>query len=118
MSNNTNSTKVAAVRLTLDVTYALNGESVTDMVSRLRQMCERAIGEGQLTGGSAAEAEECFMNVVIQPEPLSEAEIADLMLNRIETGALALEDIPVRLAKFGLMEPHAFIDEMRERMGD
>jgi hypothetical protein len=38
------------------------------------------------------------------------------MLQRIETGDLALEDIPVRLARYGLMEPNAFVDEMRERM--
>jgi len=29
---------------------------------------------------------------------------------------LALEDIPIRLARYGLMEPNAFVDEMRERM--
>ena len=32
------------------------------------------------------------------------------------SGDLALEDIPVRLARYGLMEPNAFVDEMRERM--
>lgn len=29
---------------------------------------------------------------------------------------LALEDIPVRLAQYGLMEPNAFVDEMLECM--
>ena len=38
------------------------------------------------------------------------------MLQRIENGDLALEDLPVRLAQYGLMEPNAFVDEMRERM--
>jgi hypothetical protein len=47
---------------------------------------------------------------------LSEEEIADFMLQRIESGDLALEDIPVRLARYGLMEPSAFVAEMRERM--
>jgi hypothetical protein len=38
------------------------------------------------------------------------------MLQRIENGELTLEDIPIRLARYGLMEPSAFVDEMRERM--
>lgn len=104
------------VRLTLDVTYSLNGENATEMVSRLRKMCERAIGEGMLTGETDAEVEEHSMDAVIQPEPLSEDELASFMLQRIENGVLALEDIPVRLARYGLMEPNAFVDEMRERM--
>ena len=104
------------VRLTLDVTYSLNGENATEMVGRLRKMCERAIGEGMLTGETDAEAEEYSMDAAIQPEPLSEDELADFMLQRIENGDLALEDIPVRLARYGLMEPNAFVHEMRERM--
>jgi len=57
------------------------------------------------------------MDAVIQPERLSEEVVADFMLQRIENGDLALEDIPVRLARYGSMEPNAFVDEMRERMG-
>lgn len=108
--------ETVTVRLTLDVAYSLNGENATEMVSRLRKMCERAIGEGMLTGETDAEVEEYSMDAVIQPEPLSEDELASFMLQRIENGDLALEDIPVRLARYGLMEPNAFVDEMRERM--
>lgn len=104
------------MRLTLDVTYALNGENASEMVSRLRKMCERAIDEGMLTGETDAEVEEYSMDAVIQPETLSEDELASFMLHRIENSDLALEDIPVCLARYGLMEPNAFIDEMRERM--
>lgn len=64
--------ETVTVRLTLDVTYSLNGENVTEMASRLRKMCERAIGEGMLTGATDAEVEEYSMDVVIQPEPMSE----------------------------------------------
>ena len=108
--------ETVTVRLTLDVTYSLNGENATEMVSRLRKMCERAIGEGMLTGETDAEVEEYSMDALIQPEPLSEDELADFMLQRIENGNLAPEDLPVRLARYGLMEPSAFVDEMRERM--
>lgn len=109
--------ETVTVRLTLDVTYALNGENATEMVSRLRKMCERAIGEGMLTGETDAEVEEYSMDAGIQAEPLSEDELASFMLQRIENGDLGLEDIPVHLARYGLMEPNAFVDEMRERMG-
>ncbi len=47
---------------------------------------------------------------------LSEDEIADFMCRRIENGELAAEDIPVRLVRYGLMQPLAFVEEMRERM--
>ena len=49
-------------------------------------------------------------------QSMSEDELADFMLKRIENGQLELEDIPVRLARYGLMEPQQFMDEMRERM--
>ena len=104
------------LRLTLDVTYDLNGENAVEMVKNLRRLCERAIGEGMLTGESDAEVEEHSMEVVIQPEDLTEDELADFMRERIENDDLALEDIPVRLARYGLMERHAFVSEMRERM--
>lgn len=104
------------VRLILDVEYILNGENVTEMAGRLRKMCEYAIGNGMLTGETDAEVEQYSMDVAIQPEPLEEDEIADFMLQRIENGDLDLEDISVRLARFGLMEPNDFVDEMRERM--
>jgi len=116
MSENTNLTETIKVRLTLDVTYDLNGENATEMVGRLRRMCARAIGEGMLTGETDAEVDEYSMDAVIQHVPLSEDELANFMLQRIENGDLALEDIPVRLARYGLMEPNAFINEMRERM--
>lgn len=47
---------------------------------------------------------------------LSEAALADFMMERIENGSLDLGDIPLRLARYGLMTPQAFSDEMRERM--
>lgn len=108
--------EVVTVRLTLDVTYALNGENATEMGICLRKMCERAIGEGMLTGETDAEVEEYSMDVVIQPKSLSEDELASFMQQRIENGDLELEDIPIRLARYGLMEPNAFVDEMLERM--
>jgi hypothetical protein len=104
------------IRLTLDVTYALNGENSIEMGRNLLRMCNRAIGEGMLTGESNAEVDESDIQVEILPEPLEEDAIAKLMLHRIDSGDLALEDIPTRLARYGLMEPHAFVREVQERM--
>lgn len=61
-------TEIVKVRLTLDVTYSLNGENATEMVGRLERMCERAIGEGMLTGETDAEVEEHSMFAVILPD--------------------------------------------------
>lgn len=113
---NSNESNRVTLRLTLDITYDLKGENAGEMAKNLRRMCERAIGEGILTGESDAEVEEDSMEVVIQPEELTEDELADFMLERIENNDLTLEEIPVRLARYGLMEPHAFVSEMRERI--
>ncbi|HDR8947395.1 TPA: hypothetical protein QDA71_004427 [Burkholderia vietnamiensis] len=60
--------------------------------------------------------DEYTIDVSVPPAPLSEAEIADFMRLRIEDGNLAAEDIPTRLARYGLMAPDDFVSEMRERM--
>jgi hypothetical protein len=104
------------LRLTVEVTYYLNGTSATEMVWLLRKMCAQAIGEGMLTGQTDAEVDEYSIDAAILPEPLSEDELTSFMQQRIECGDLPLEDIPIRLARYGLMEPSAFIVEMRERM--
>ncbi|MDX9718921.1 MAG: hypothetical protein RBT67_16260, partial [Thauera sp.] len=108
-------------RLTLDVTYLLNGEAAPELLARLERMCERAIGEGLLTGDTAAQVDTWSIDVSEVPSAADretlEAEIAAFMQQRIEDGNLGAEDIPVRLARYGLMAPEAFADEMRERMG-
>ena len=105
------------VALTLDVTYSRNGVPAGELLDLLRRMCERAIGEGGLTGCSSAEVEEYALDVVQVDAELTEDELADYMIQRIDSGDLALEDIPVRLARYGLMKPAAFVNEMAERMG-
>jgi acyl carrier protein len=46
-----------------------------------------------------------------------EATIAVFLRQRMQDGDLSLEDIPTRLARYGLMRPEDFVDEMNERMG-
>ncbi|MCK6390844.1 MAG: hypothetical protein L6Q40_07450 [Azonexus sp.] len=57
--------------MTLDVTYCLNGENATEMVGRLRRMCERAIGEGMLTGETDAEVDEMRERMELAKEETS-----------------------------------------------
>lgn len=104
------------LRLTLDVTYDLAGESADEMRNRLCQVVEMAVGNGLLTGHTEATVEEHLVKVKEIPEPLTEKELADFMLRRIENQQIVLEDIPVRLARYGLMDPIEFVIEMRERL--
>lgn len=116
LSNDLPSANTVTARLTLDVTYCLNGEDAADVINNLQRLCTRAIDNGMLTGELAVEVDVYSMDVVPKPEALSEEEVADLMMQRIEGGALSLEDIPRRLAKYGLMESIDFTTEMRERI--
>lgn len=86
------------------------------MVDRLLNMCQRAVGEGLLTGESGAEVDEYEVDAVVLPKPLSEDVLAHLTRHRIENGELALEDLPLCLARYGLMEPADFVGEMQERI--
>ena len=104
------------VRLTLDVAYQLNGEEPNDMLNRLLELVQQAIGNGMLTGSTAAETEAYSVDAVVLPEPLAEEDIASYLSHQIEDGHVSLEGIPDRLARYGLMAPHVFVDEMRERM--
>lgn len=102
--------------LTLDVTYLLNGASPEVVLENLRQLCDRAIGEGMLTGYSEAEVDEYTVNVTAYQADLDEDQLTGFFADRIETGDIALEDIPSRMARYGLMGPAAFVNEMAERM--
>lgn len=55
----------AKVRLVLDVNYDLQGETGEDMANTLRRLCERAIGNGMLTGDTAALVDQYSMEAVV-----------------------------------------------------
>lgn len=112
MSNNNPS-----LRLILDVRYLPHGVDAAELKRLLEGMVMRGIGNGGLTEHTEAEVDEYTVKVIELPAELAEDELADFMAQRIESGNLALEDIPMRLARYGLMEPGQFVAEMRERMG-
>ncbi len=110
----------ARIRLTVDVTYDLNGVGAEAMCDRLFLMCVRAIDHGLLTADTDATVEAYSIDAARVEKPLTEEEVADWMRQRIErrieSGQLHPEDIALRLARYGLMEVPAFVAEMRERM--
>ena len=108
--------EIVRVRLCLDVTYALNGESAESMQWLLRRMCISAIENGMLTGATDSEVEDYSMETAEIKKMPTKEEIADFILDRIENGEFELEHLPARLARYGLMESHEFAEEMRERM--
>lgn len=106
---------VERVRLVMDVTYKLNGETAQEMAARLLSMCRRAIGEGLLTGETDAEVEDYSISAKARPD-LDEEATTEFLMTRMLNGDLRLEEIPSRMARYGLMEPGEFAEEMLERM--
>lgn len=104
------------LRLTVDVTYDLNGEDQAVLERYLEKMVSRAIGDGLLTGASDAEVETHEVRVDEVPETPDEEAIEEAIAIRLENGTFALEDVPSRLTRYGLMDPVAFVIEMRERI--
>lgn len=104
------------LRLTVDITYDLNGEDPGVLERYLEEMVSRAIGDGLLTGASDAEVETHEVRVDEVPETPDEEAIEEAIAIRLENGTFLLEDVPSRLARYGLMDPVAFVVEMRERM--
>lgn len=113
MADNSNTLKL---RLVLDVQYDLNGEDPVGLANYLHRLVQRAVGDGLLTGSSEATVDTYSHSVVELPEPLSEEVLAAFMDQRIADSQIAVEDLGLRMARYGLMEPPAFVAEMRERM--
>ena len=115
MQTKANNTQVW-VRLTLDVNYTLNGVSAESMAAQLQSMVRHAVSEGLLTGESPAFVNEYAMETQACSDPMTEDELATFMEQRLADGEWDMEDIPVRLARFGLMDSVKFNAEMRERL--
>jgi hypothetical protein len=103
------------LRLVLDVEYNLNGERIEQMKGFLRKLVEHAVGEGLLTGYSSAEVDEYSVNVFEHPK-ISEVELVDYFAAQIEDGHISSDEIAVKLARYGLMDPSEFAMEMQERI--
>ncbi|MFK1437576.1 hypothetical protein ACIU0H_28510 [Pseudomonas aeruginosa] len=114
---NDDTTDTIRIRLTVDATYVLHGADPDDLLCHLHKEGMRAISDGLLTGGHDIQVEQYEIDEAVLPDAPSEDELIEYMKRRISDGGLSLEDIHDQLARYGLMESHAFIAEMRERMG-
>ncbi|MBU0501441.1 MAG: hypothetical protein KJ558_10120 [Gammaproteobacteria bacterium] len=101
--------------LQMEVTYHLNGETPEKAKAMLQDAAAFAYEEGLLSGETALEVER-FETSVREFPFVSETEVAAFQAWRLENGDLDPEDIPVRLARYGLMSPAEFAVEMQERM--
>ncbi|MYM92547.1 hypothetical protein GTP90_01580 [Rugamonas sp. FT81W] len=63
-----------------------------------------------------AEVDQRSLKIIPKPVVPAEADLVAFMQQRIESGNLDAQDIPLRLVRYGLMESHDFASEMHERM--
>lgn len=90
----------STLRLTLDVDYDLNGESISSMKTLLDNGLNSAIGNGLLSGHTEAEVISHEYTIkVIEPTPATEVDkIADGIGCLIEMSRSHIEDIDIGLA--------------------
>jgi len=58
---------LAALQMTLKITYRMNGVSVQELLANLNRMVAQGIGNGMLTGENPAEVEEYKLDIVTLP---------------------------------------------------
>lgn len=106
--------------MVLTVSYLSNGVTSDELQQKLKDVINVAIGEGRLTDSSAAYVEEWNAIVTEIPEPgmnLTEDDIADWIASQVGSGTMALEDIPLLMARYALRSPAEMRAEFAERMG-
>lgn len=106
---------VVKLRLTLDVTYDLQGVGTEEMQARLHVMVQNAVSEGMLTGDTPAEVEAWETHVTEVPLA-DEEEIATYLQEQIEGGHISAEKMAMLMARYGLARPEDFVAEMQERI--
>jgi len=110
----------AHIRFTLDVVLEANGEDHEYLAQRMNSAFGRAIGDGAITGESAAETDVVDARTVLltpQAAGLDEDQVATWICELIESGSMRLEDLPRLMARYALSDPAEMREEFAERMG-
>lgn len=107
--------ETVTLRLTLDVTYTMNGVTEEYLLDNLHDLAMTGIGNGGLTASSEAEVDVYSILTSKQPAPMPEEDAIAIIGERVARGLVSEEDIPVLMARYGLMEPGHFIEELMER---
>lgn len=94
-------------------------DAVHGAINVSHKRCPACFGQRRSDGqdcgycGGKGNVEACF-NVPIRYGSDIESEIANHLRNRIEDGNLKASDIPVRMVRYGIMNPNDFVSEMME----
>lgn len=110
----------AHIRFTLDVVLEANGEDHEYLAQRMNSAFGRAIGDGAITGESAAETDVVDAKTVLltpQAAALDEGQVTNWISDLIESGSMRLEDLPRLMARYALSDPADMREEFAERMG-
>lgn len=106
-------TDVGRVKITLDVSYRLNGASLNEVIEHLNNEVGRAIGMGLLYYGFAPVEVPQYALTITPVGPAVREPDARGYLNRLlDAGSLTNDDISHQMVRFGLMEPEAFSAEL------
>lgn len=111
-------TEKIKLRVVLDIEYEPNGVSLTELSDGVEKVMSQALkADGFLSGFTEAKAIQSTLKMAsLAGAPLTEDQLTEYQYERIAEGQLEMEDIPSRLARYGLMDPVDFQNEMRERM--
>lgn len=109
----------AVLHLVLEVRYRDAVGEVEHLVGNLYRLVSRGTGEGLLTGDLEAyvdtHASHVFQ-VTAPADALDEEQIASWVSRQIEEGHFALEELPLRMARWALTHPAQMRNEIAERM--
>ncbi len=110
----------AHIRFTLDAVIDANGEDHDYLAQRMNSAFARAIGDGALTGDSAAEVDVHQSKLTLlspRAAALDEDEVAAWLSTQIESGSMPLERLALLMARYALADPADMREELAERMG-
>lgn len=108
------------VSYTLTAVINTNGEDPDFIGQRMNSAFAHAVGNGALTSDTEAEVDTHSANVhVLTPQAasLDEDQIMKWISQQIEDGHMALENLPLMMARYALADPSQMREEFAERMG-
>lgn len=110
----------AHVRFTLDAVIKAEGENHEYLAQRLNSAFGQAIGNGAITGDSAATVEEFSAKTTLlstEAAALDEDDVTKWLASQIEDGNMDVERLPLLMARYALTDPAEMRSELAERMG-
>jgi hypothetical protein len=102
------------ITIEIEAHIALGGMTERELYNHLNHTTFNAIGNGLLTGDNEAEVDEHSLVVTVNRHQI-EDEIYRFVQGQLEDGYMDLEGMARRIARYGLMLPSQFVEEMNER---